>query len=139
MDQQSPHHSPAQQPGSNQAYQQQHQQAPPPVYVPAQQGHAPAGGYAMAPAYATGQQVQPRNPVLHALASLVIPGLGTMLGGRVGRGLAILGVEFITFLFFLIPFIGWLLLPVLLLIWVVSGVDGYRTAQKWNRQHGIIS
>lgn len=86
-----------------------------------------------------GPFVQPRNPILYALASLIIVGLGTMLGGRPIRGLILFGITFMTFVFTFIPFIGWLLIPVLIGLWVLSGFDGYRTAQKWNARHGILS
>lgn len=84
-------------------------------------------------------QVQPRNPVLYALASFLIAGLGTMLGGQVGRGLLILVAVVVTWMLLFVPFIWLLTVPLWLGAWVFSVVDGYRTAQKWNRQHGIIS
>ncbi len=94
----------------------------------------PPGGYPQ-----RGPFVQPRNPILYALASLIIIGLGTMLGGRPIRGLFLLGITVVTFIFTFIPFIGLLFIPALVGLWVLSGFDGYRTAQKWNARHGILS
>ncbi|MCK0112491.1 hypothetical protein MWU75_10110 [Ornithinimicrobium sp. F0845] len=84
-------------------------------------------------------QVQPRNPVLYALASFLVAGLGTMLGGEVGRGLLILASVVVAWMLLFVPFIWLLTVPLWLGAWVFSVVDGYRTAQQWNRQHGIIS
>lgn len=110
---------------------------PPPQH---QHGPAPQHGYPPPVAYAhAGYAVQPRSPILFALASLLIGGLGTMLAGRVGRGLVILGMMLFNGLLILIPFLGLLFIPVAVGLWVFSGFDGYRTAQKWNRQHGIVS
>ena len=95
---------------------------------------SPPGGYPQ-----RGPYVQPRYPILYALASLVTIGLGTMLGGRPIRGLFLLGTTVVTFIFTFIPFIGLLFIPLLVGLWVLSGYDGYRTAQKWNARHGILS
>ena len=84
-------------------------------------------------------QVQSRNPILYALASALIAGLGTMLGGRVGRGILILCTVAFFGIAMLIPFIGWLLIPVWLAAWAFSIYDGYATARSWNTRHGIIS
>lgn len=84
-------------------------------------------------------QVQPRSPVLYALASFLIAGLGTMLGGQVGRGLVILAAVVVCWMLLFIPFVWLLTVPLWIGAWVFSVVDGYRTAQRWNSQHGIIS
>lgn len=84
-------------------------------------------------------QVQARNPLLYALASALIAGLGTMLGGRVGRGIVILFTVIFLGTVMWIPFIGWVLVPVWLASWAFSIYDGYSTARAWNTRHGIIS
>lgn len=101
---------------------------------------APQYGYPPPVPYAhAGYAVQPRSPILFALASLLIGGLGTMLAGRVGRGLVILGIMFFNGFLIFIPFLGFLFILVAVGLWVFSGIDGYRTAQHWNQQHGIVS
>jgi TM2 domain-containing membrane protein YozV len=55
--------------------------------------------------------VHPKNPALFALASLIVGGLGTMLAGRAGRGIAIFGVMVFNGMLMLIPFLGLLSSP----------------------------
>jgi TM2 domain-containing membrane protein YozV len=85
--------------------------------------------------YAVRQVVAPKNPAIGAILSFFIPGLGTMVNGSVGRGVLILALYAI----------GWILsllligIPLLIGAWIWGLVDGYTSAQRWNRQHGIIS
>ena len=103
--------------------------APPPppqieVPVPAQ-FQAPVGGYT------TG--VTPKNPVLSLVLSLVIPGLGQIINGETGKGIAlIVGVVISFFLIFvLIGFLTWFA------IWVFAMYDAFQGAKKWNVAHGF--
>ena len=79
--------------------------------------------------------VAPRSPALGVLLSFFIPGLGSMVNGRPGKGVLIL----VTY------FIGWALVllligvPILFGAWIWGMVDGYKAAQAWNGSHGIIS
>jgi len=79
--------------------------------------------------------VAPKNPAVHLLVSVFFPGVGTMMNGRVGKGLAILVGYFVCWLLFLLVF------PLLIAfgIWVYGLVDAYQGAKKWNLAHGIIS
>ena len=69
------------------------------------------------------------------LLSFFIPGLGSMVNGAVGRGILILALYAV----------GWLLslflvgIPLLIGAWIWGLVDGYTSAQRWNRQYGIVS
>ncbi|MBO0816018.1 MAG: hypothetical protein J2P30_12875 [Actinobacteria bacterium] len=79
--------------------------------------------------------VAPKNPALSVLLSIFIPGLGSMVNDNVGTGVAIL----------VLNIIGWILAIVLIGIplaigtWIWGMVDAYKSAQRWNRAHGIIS
>lgn len=86
------------------------------------------------------QQVQPKSPVLHGLASFLLVGLGTMLAGRVLTGIVLLCVGLTLALLTLIPFIGWLIgLLVGFPYWIFCIWHGYHSARVWNRRHGILS
>ncbi len=104
--------------------------APPPAVWQAQ-----SPGYPQAPGYPAQQTVMPKNPGVGLLLSFFVPGLGSMVNGNVGIGVAIL----ITYV------VGWVLTIVLVGFviifgaWVWGMVDGYKSAQRWNAAHGIIS
>lgn len=108
---------------------------PPPT--PSQQPWAPPpASYPVQPGY---QHVKPRSPALHAIASFLIPGLGTMLGGAVGRGIVILLVLAVVGVLRFVPLLGLLFIPLWFVGWVLAIYDGHRTAKEWNARHGIIS
>jgi TM2 domain-containing membrane protein YozV len=131
-----------------QAWTSHHRLAPPPPTAPMVTPHHPGGPGrygaepvttspygALAPPGPMGYVVAPKNPTVSLIASFFIPGLGTMLNGDVGKGVAILvGYFACLFLFFLI-------LPLLVAVglWVWGMVDAYQGAQQWNRRHGIAS
>ena len=79
--------------------------------------------------------VAPKNPALSVLLSILIPGLGSMVNDNVGTGVAIL----------VLNIVGWILAIVLIGIplaigtWIWGLVDAYKSAQRWNHAHGIIS
>ena len=79
--------------------------------------------------------VAPKSPAVSVLLSIFIPGLGSMVNGNAGTGVAIL----------VLNIIGWILAIVLIGIplaigtWIWGLVDAYKSAQRWNRAHGIIS
>lgn len=110
-------------------------------HAPQQQGGQP---YAPPPpgqlvSYQGQPVVQPRNPILFALASFLVAGLGSMLAGRVFRGLLILGAAVVNWVLFLIPVIGLFFVLTGFVITLISVVDGYRSAVRWNARHGVIS
>jgi TM2 domain-containing membrane protein YozV len=99
---------------------------PPQIEVPVPvQFQAPVGGYT------TG--VTAKNPVLSLVLSLVIPGLGQIINGETGKGIAlIVGVVISFFLIFvLIGFLTWFA------IWVFAMYDAFQGAKKWNVAHGF--
>ena len=79
--------------------------------------------------------VAPKSPAASVLLSVFIPGLGSMVNGNVGVGVAIL----------ILNIVGWMLAIVLIGIplaigtWIWGLVDAHQSAQRWNRAHGIIS
>ncbi len=67
-------------------------------------------------------------------------GLGLMLQGRALLGATFLVVTLVCFPLSLIPFVGWLLIPLVILpIGVISMILAFTTAATWNRRHGIIT
>lgn len=106
--------------------------AAPPQYAgpPQQYGGAvqPYGG-AMQPA------VAPKNPGIALLASFFIPGLGSLINGRVGMGIAIFVAYSVAWVLTLV-IIGFVLLPA---VWVWGMYDAYSSAKSWNAAHGILS
>jgi len=79
--------------------------------------------------------VAPKNPAVSLIVSFFIPGVGSMINGDAGTGVAIL----------LLYIVGWVLsvfligIPLLIGAWIWGMVDAYQGAQRWNARHGIIS
>lgn len=111
--------------------------------------------------------LEPKQPFLYLLASLVLPGLGTILLGYVRRGIAVMAAPPGVLAIYLLAvrvttpegqrvclaaahcFTApgavsplWDMAPVMfvtaLAIGVFSIVDGYRSAQRWNREHHLL-
>ena len=80
-------------------------------------------------------QVAAKNPGLALLASFFFPGLGTLMNGQAGKGVAI----------FIGYAISWVLTIILIGLvgvfgfWAWGMVDAYQGAKRWNAAHGIIS
>lgn len=64
------------------------------------------------------------------MLSFIIPGLGQIYNGEIGKGIAIIIGSVILWMFF------WLLIPllILLIIYIWSIYDAYKTAQNINQQ-----
>ncbi|MDQ6692627.1 MAG: hypothetical protein M3Z13_07665, partial [Candidatus Dormibacteraeota bacterium] len=92
---------------------------------PAASYQAPPGGYT------TG--LAPKNPVISLVVSLVIPGVGSMINGETGKGIAIL-VGYVVALFLILVLIGIVLAPA---VWAYGMYDAYQGAKKWNVAHGF--
>lgn len=126
-------------------------QLPPPA--PGQMPPPPPQNYAGQPLQ-PGQQMQPmqhggfpahqqpvavmpiyarKDPAVMLLASFFIPGLGSMLSERVGKGLGILIAFFISCVLMGL-LIGFLTTPV---IWILGLVAAFQDAKDWNRAHGF--
>jgi TM2 domain-containing membrane protein YozV len=81
------------------------------------------------------QQVQPHSAGLAVVASFFIPGLGSMLNDKVGKGIGILVFSILAWISaaFLI---GFVLGPA---VWIWGMVAANNDARQWNRAHGIVS
>jgi TM2 domain-containing membrane protein YozV len=79
--------------------------------------------------------IVPKNGGLGVLVSFFIPGVGSMINGSAGLGVAILICYAVSWLLTLV-LIG---IPLVFGVWIWGMVDGYLSAQRWNRAHGIIS
>jgi TM2 domain-containing membrane protein YozV len=93
-----------------------------------------AGGYVVAPPAGT-IAIAPKNPAVSLLISFFLPGVGSMVNGDVGTGIAIL----------VLYLVGWVLafvligIPLAIGAWIWGLIDAYQGAQRWNRAHGILS
>jgi TM2 domain-containing membrane protein YozV len=103
-------------------------------YAPGQQAHE----WTPLPLYEHemyGPTVAPKSPAVSVLLSVFIPGLGSMVNGNVGVGVTIL----------ILNIIGWILaialigIPLAIGTWIWGLADAHKSAQRWNREHGIIS
>ena len=95
----------------------------------------PNAPVAMIPTPAGAMVVAPKNPAVSLIVSFFIPGVGSMINGDVGTGVAIL-VLWIAGIATTIFFVGVFLI---LGAWIWGMVDAYQGAQRWNRAHGILS
>lgn len=86
--------------------------------------------------FGTPMAVTPKNPGLSLLVSFFIPGVGSMMNGDAGIGAVILVGWLLSWPLWAFCFIG---APFTLAFFVWGLVDAYQGAQRWNRQHGIIS
>jgi TM2 domain-containing membrane protein YozV len=87
------------------------------------------------PGAPAGMVVAPKNPAVSLIVSFFIPGVGSMINGDVGTGVAILILYIvgIGLAFFLIG------IPILIGAWIWGMIDAYQGAQRWNARHGILS
>lgn len=79
--------------------------------------------------------VSPKSPALALIASFFFPGLGQLINGEVGKGIAMLALYFVSWMLAFV-LIGFLFLPI---VWIWSMIDAYSGAKNWNTAHGIIS
>ncbi len=79
--------------------------------------------------------IQPKSPAVAVVASLLVPGLGSMLSGNGGIGTLILCLWIVAFLASFI-LIG---IPFAIGFWIWGMIQAHADAVKWNARHGIIS
>lgn len=85
--------------------------------------------------YPQPMQVAPRSPALGLIVSFFLPGVGSMMAGKTGKGIGILIGYFVGWLLCLV-LVGFLVMPA---FWIWGMVAAYLDAVAWNRAHGIIS
>jgi TM2 domain-containing membrane protein YozV len=73
-----------------------------------------------------------RNPAASLFASLLIPGLGTIINGETAKGLLILGGYALSWLLVLFT-IGVILVPA---VWIYGMFDAFQGARRYNLTHG---
>lgn len=89
-------------------------------------------GYSVRP---NGGAVSAKNPAVSLIASFFVPGLGSMLNGDVGKGVAILACYFVAVILSFV-LIG---IPFAFGLWIFGMVDASNGARMWNARHGIYS
>jgi TM2 domain-containing membrane protein YozV len=72
-----------------------------------------------------------RNPAASLLASLLIPGLGTIINGETGKGVIIL-VGWIIAWVLILAIVGLILVPA---VWVYGMYDAFQGARRYNVAH----
>jgi TM2 domain-containing membrane protein YozV len=114
------------------AVEQARYQPPPPRNPPPLVQPQPPYAYGQGMAY---HQVQPHSAALAVVASFFVPGLGSMLNDKVGKGILILILSILAWVS-IIFLIGLALVPV---VWIWGMVAANNDARGWNRAHGILS
>jgi TM2 domain-containing membrane protein YozV len=74
-----------------------------------------------------------RNPILAAILSLIVAGLGQIYNGQIGKGVIFIIIQLINGALTTI-FVGWILLPIVGL-WAM--IDAYMTAKRNNERYGF--
>ena len=90
-------------------------------------------GYGAVQPYGQPTPAVRKDPAVMLVASLIIPGLGTILNGETGKGIGILAGYIIGALLSVI-LIG---LPIMFGFWVWGMVDAYSGAKNHNARHGL--
>lgn len=74
---------------------------------------------------------QPKNPTLAAILSLLIPGVGQIYNGEVGKGILIIVVQIVNVM--LMAIIIGFFTSLAVLVWAIY--DAYKTAERINLQY----
>ena len=74
-----------------------------------------------------------RSPILAAVLSLIVAGLGQIYNGQVLKGVLFMIVQLINGALTLV-LIGWILMPV---VGLWATIDAYLTAKRNNERHGV--
>jgi TM2 domain-containing membrane protein YozV len=72
-----------------------------------------------------------RNPAASLLASLLVPGLGTIINGETGKGVLIL-VGYVTAWVLVLFTVGLILVPAM---WLYGLYDAFQGARRYNLAH----
>jgi TM2 domain-containing membrane protein YozV len=75
-----------------------------------------------------------RSPILAAILSLIVAGLGQIYNGQIGKGVIFILIQLINGALTAVV-IGWLLLPIVGL-WAM--IDAYMTAKRNNEHYGFM-
>ena len=75
-----------------------------------------------------------RSPLIAAILSLIVAGLGQIYNGQIGKGAIFILIQLINGVLTAV-LIGWLLLP-LVGLWAM--IDAYITAKRNNERYGFL-
>jgi TM2 domain-containing membrane protein YozV len=75
-----------------------------------------------------------RSPLIAAVLSLIVAGLGQIYNGQIGKGTIFIVIQLINGALTAV-LIGWLLLP-LVGLWAM--IDAYTTAKRNNERYGFM-
>jgi TM2 domain-containing membrane protein YozV len=73
-----------------------------------------------------------RNPAASLFASLLVPGLGTIINGEIAKGVLILAGYVVAWLLVLFT-IGLILVPA---VWIYAVYDAFQGARRYNLANG---
>jgi TM2 domain-containing membrane protein YozV len=83
--------------------------------------------------------VAPKNPAVSLIVSFFIPGVGSMVNGDTGTGIAIL-LLWLLAIALDITVVGLIVgVPLGIAMFIWGLYDAYTGAQRWNARHGILS
>jgi TM2 domain-containing membrane protein YozV len=74
-----------------------------------------------------------RNPILAAILSLIVAGLGQIYNGQVGKGVIFMIIQLINGALTVV-LIGWILLPI---VGLLAMIDAYMTAKRNNERYSF--
>jgi TM2 domain-containing membrane protein YozV len=74
-----------------------------------------------------------RNPILTAILSLIVAGLGQIYNGQVGKGVIFMIIQLINGALTVV-LIGWILLPI---VGLLAMIDAYMTAKRNNERYSF--
>jgi TM2 domain-containing membrane protein YozV len=74
-----------------------------------------------------------RNPILAAILSLIVAGLGQIYNDQVGKGVIFMIIQLINGALTVV-LIGWILLPI---VGLLAMIDAYMTAKRNNERYSF--
>ncbi|MBA2512227.1 MAG: hypothetical protein H0V28_12195 [Rubrobacteraceae bacterium] len=74
-----------------------------------------------------------RNPLLAAILSIIVAGLGQIYNGQIGKGVIFIILQIINGALTLV-LIGWILMPI---VGLWATIDAYLVAKRNNERHGL--
>ncbi len=74
-----------------------------------------------------------RNPLVAAILSIIVAGLGQIYNGQIGKGVIFIILQAINGALTLVV-IGWILMPI---VGLWATIDAYLVAKRNNERHGL--
>ena len=74
-----------------------------------------------------------RNPILAAILSLIVAGLGQIYNGQIAKGVIFMIIQLINGALTVV-LIGWILLPI---VGLLAMIDAYMTAKRNNERYSF--